>query len=109
LIFVVLYGIALARIRRKEQVVHLDLKDRILLSLALGESILILLYHILFNHLILLFVIRLAKMLEQVTICFIILDLTLKRVNLNLAFRYSCYTCLFTIFIVACYIVEQGN
>jgi len=79
---------------------ELDLKDRILLFLALGESVLILLYHILFSHPIFLFIIRIAKMLEQVTICFILLKLTLNKVNLRVAFTYSVYVSLFAIVIV---------
>jgi len=52
------------------------------LHLALGECALTLLYHILFSHLIFLFTLRLAKMLEQVTICLILVELTLKKINL---------------------------
>lgn len=64
LVFVILYGIALTRIRKYREMLELDLKDRILLFLALGESVSILLYHILFSHPIFLFIIRIAKMLE---------------------------------------------
>ena len=63
LIFVVLYALAIFRIRRKKTL-DLDVKDQILLSIALIESVFILLYHILIEHNIFLFVIRVAKMLE---------------------------------------------
>lgn len=76
LIFVIIYGLAVMRIRNRGKTLDLDLKDTLLLCLALGESVLILTYHILFDHLIFLFIIRVAKMLEQVTICFILLELT---------------------------------
>jgi hypothetical protein len=79
---VFVYGLAVVRVRSKRNTLDLDLKDKILLFLALAESVLILLYHILFNHLIFLFIIRVAKMLEQVTICLILLDLTLQKLNL---------------------------
>ena len=87
--------------KRQESSIDLDLRDQILLYLAFGESALILVYHILFNHLIFLFIIRLAKMLEQATICLILVDLTLKRVNLKLAVTYSAYSCLLAALIVS--------
>ena len=79
-----MFSVAIKRMRKRQELsIDLDLRDRILLNLALGESVLIMIYHILFNHLIFLFIIRLAKMLEQVTICLILVDLTVKKVNLR--------------------------
>jgi hypothetical protein len=49
-----------------------------LLSIALAESFFALLYHIFFEHYILLFIIRVVKMLEQVTICLILVEITRK-------------------------------
>ena len=79
-----MFSVAIKRMRKRQELsIDLDLRDRILLNLALGESVLIMIYHILFNHLIFLFIIRLTKMLEQVTICLILVDLTVKKVNLR--------------------------
>jgi hypothetical protein len=77
--------------------------------LALAESALILLYHIFFSHLIFLFIIRLAKMLEQVTICFILIELTLKRVNFMIPFRLSLYLFLACLVIVIAILLEEGS
>ena len=85
------------------------MKDKILMSLALGESALILLYHILFNHLIFLFIIRVAKMLEQVTIWFILMELTLHKVNLRLAFTYSLVASMAAIAVVTIVLFLEGT
>jgi hypothetical protein len=77
--------------------------------LALAECSLILLYHIFYNHLIFLFAIRLAKMLEQVTICFILIELTLKKVNFMVAFRLTLYLCLGCLAIVLGILLEEGS
>jgi len=63
LIFVFLYSQALKRIKRKNSV-DLDVRDKLLLSIALTESIFALLYHIFFEQYILLFMIRIIKILE---------------------------------------------
>jgi hypothetical protein len=109
LIFVVIFSVALKRIRRRQDIFELDFKDRLLLYVGLGESALVLLYHILFNHLIFLFIIRLAKMLEQVTICFILVDLTFKKLNLRLAFTYTVYSCLLATLIVSLILFQEGS
>lgn len=100
LIFVIIYFNALMRVRKRQDTLDLDLKDRILLKIALGESFLILIYHILFSHLIFLFIIRLAKMLEQVTICIILVELTTKKLNLIATFKFALYSCFLCIAIV---------
>jgi hypothetical protein len=68
-----------------------------------------LIYHIFFNHLIFLFVIRLAKMIEQVTICFILIELTLKKVNFMVPFRLTLYVCLGCLVIVIGILLEEGS
>lgn len=95
--------------RKRSETFDLDLKDRLLLQLALAECSLTLIYHIFFNHLIFLFVIRLAKMIEQVTICFILIELTLKKVNFMVPFRLSLYVCLGCLVIVIGILLEEGS
>lgn len=85
------------------------MKDHLLMSLALAESVLILIYHIFFNSLIFLFTIRVAKMLEQVTICFILLELTYKKINLRNAFISSLLICLSAIVIVSMIMIYDGT
>ena len=48
-------------------------------------------------------------MLEQVTICFIIVELTHKKVNLYNAFKYACVCCLVSISIVISILIYEGN
>ena len=64
LLLLIAYSIAVRRIRLKQKSLDLDIQDRLLINLGLGECLLVLLYHIMFNHLIFLFIIRVAKMLE---------------------------------------------
>ena len=73
------------------------------------ECALTLLYHIFFNHLIFLFIIRMAKMLEQVTICFILVEITLKKVNFMVPFKLSLYVCCGCLVIVIGILLEEGS
>jgi len=95
--------------KRQDFSIDLDLRDRILLNLALGESALIMIYHILFNHLIFLFIIRLAKMLEQVTICLILVDLTVKKINLKYSVTYTVYSCILATLVLSLILLEEGS
>lgn len=105
-----MFSVAIKRIRKRQDFsIDLDLRDRILLNLALGESVLIMIYHILFNHLIFLFIIRLAKMLEQVTICLILVDLTVKKINLKLSVTYTVYSCILAILVLSLILLEKSS
>ena len=99
LIFVILYGIAVERMRRKKTL-DFDIKDKILLCIALTESSLILLYHIFYYELIFLFILRIAKMNEQITVCFILVELTTKAINQLKAFVFTIMILLLSILIV---------
>lgn len=105
-----MFSVAIKRIRKRQDFsIDLDLRDRILLNLALGESVLIMIYHILFNHLIFLFIIRLAKMLEQVTICLILVDLTVKKINLKLSVTYTVYSCILATLVLSLILLEKSS
>ena len=108
LVFVILFAIAVIRVKRKKTL-DLDLKDQILLSLAFSETILILVYHIFYTHLILLFLIRTAKMLEQVTICLILVELTVKILNLLKAFLISVGVSALAVLIVLVILLFERN
>jgi hypothetical protein len=99
LIFVALYSQAIRRIKRKNSV-DLDVRDKLLLSIALTESIFALLYHIFFEQYILLFIIRIVKMLEQVTICFILVELTMQQLPLMKVFWVTLTGCILAIIIM---------
>jgi hypothetical protein len=86
---VILLSRGLWRVNRHKETFPLDLRDRLLLYMALTESVLTVVYHILFNHLIFLFVLRVAKTLEQVTLSLIMLELTLKKENFNLRSAFT--------------------
>jgi hypothetical protein len=105
-----MFSVAIKKIRKRQDFsIDLDLRDRILLTLALGESVLIMIYHILFNHLIFLFIIRLAKMLEQVTICLILVDLTVKKINLKLSVTYTVYSCILATLVLSLILLEKSS
>lgn len=105
-----MFSVAIKKIRKRQDFsIDLDLRDRILLNLALGESVLIMIYHILFNHLIFLFIIRLAKMLEQVTICLILVDLTVKKINLKLSVTYAVSSCILATLVLSLILLEKGS
>lgn len=105
-----MFSVAIKKIRKRQDFsIDLDLRDRILLNLALGESVLIMIYHILFNHLIFLFIIRLAKMLEQVTICLILVDLTVKKINLKLSVTYTVYSCILATLVLSLILLEKSS
>ena len=105
-----MFSVAIKRIRKRQDFsIDLDLRDRILLNLALGESVLIMIYHILFNHLIFFFIIRLAKMLEQVTICLILVDLTVKKINLKLSVTYTVYSCILATLVLSLILLEKSS
>lgn len=111
LALVILYSTAVYRIQKRKKTFPLDLRDHLLLSLALAESALTLIYHILFDHLIFLFIIRVAKILEQVTICLILIELTLKKqtINLRTAFTYALVVCLLSTGIVSIVVIFEGT
>lgn len=108
LIFVVLYGHACIRINRK-RTVDLDVRDKMLLSIALTESIFALLYHIFFEQYILLFIIRVIKMLEQVTICFILIEMTTKSIKLMRTFWFTLAGCVIAIFVMIFMVVYMKS
>ena len=107
LIFVILYLIALIRIQQKKASLEFDVRDKILLSIVLGESFFILLYHIFFVHYILLFVMRVIKILEQVTIFFILIEVTTKNFNSVKAFRVALVLCALTIATMVTFIIIE--
>jgi hypothetical protein len=108
LLFVILYGQAVVRMRRKKTL-DFDFKDRILLWVALIESCWALIFHILFTHNVLLFILILSKMLEQVTICFILIELTFRAININRMFMISALICGISVFIVITAIFIRGS
>ena len=107
LVFVVLYAIALIRIQQKKASLELDIRDKILLSIVLGESIFILLYHIFFVHYILLYVMRVIKILEQVTIFFILIEITTKNFNSVKAFWVAFGLCVLSIAAMVIFIIIE--
>ncbi|CDW74644.1 UNKNOWN [Stylonychia lemnae] len=108
LIFVALYSQAIKRIKKKNSV-DLDVRDKLLLSIALTESIFALLYHIFFEQYILLFIIRIVKMLEQVTICFILVELTLQNLPLMKSFWITLGSCVLAIIVMIAVVIYKNT
>jgi hypothetical protein len=96
LLFVILFAQAVVRISRKKTV-QLDIRDKILLNIALFESIFAFFYHIFSEHYIILFVIRVIKVLEQVTICLILVELNIKTLNLLKVFWLTLGLCIIAV------------
>lgn len=107
-IFVILYLIAVWRVKKQKRL-DLDVKDKILLYITLGESVFILFRFIFYDEFIFLFVVRIAKMLEQVTICFILMELTIKNWSLERAFNYSLIGCGIAVVLVLFVLIYEGN
>jgi hypothetical protein len=108
LVFMILYAIAVNRMRRKKTL-EIDVKDQILLCLALSEAVIILVYHIFMTHLIFLFLLRVGKMLEQVTITLILVELSVKGLNLKRAFLLSVLGCIIAIAVVIVLLLIEGS
>ncbi len=85
ILFTVLYSFALWRVNRRKSY-ELDVRDKILLSIALTQSIFILLYFLFFNMYFLRFVMRMVNAIEQVTICYILFESITKKMNLMRTF-----------------------
>ncbi len=85
------------------------MRDKILLSIALSESIFILLYHIFFVHYIFLYVIRVIKVLEQLTIFFILIEISTKVINSVKSFWVCLSFCFLSIAAVIVVIIIDGN
>jgi hypothetical protein len=60
--FIIVYGIAAIKVRTNKNF-SLDKEDRLLLSLALGQTIAILLYHVFYEHYVFLFIYRISTIL----------------------------------------------
>lgn len=73
------------------------------------ESFLIMVFHLFIGHSIMLFILRSVKMLEQVTICFILVELSTKIINLKRAFAFSVIGCAIAIAIVVVIRLIVGN
>jgi hypothetical protein len=92
-VFMILYSIAIHRINSKQKKgIFLDTRDKLLLSIALTESVSILVCFMLYVHCIFPFVLRMVTILEQVTILYILAELSDRNVRLMKAFWASAIT-----------------
>lgn len=86
-IFMVMYSTAVHRINSKQKRgTFLDTRDKLLLSTALAEAAAVVSFHIFYVHCILHFYLRVVTIIQQVTILFILAELTDKAVSLMKAF-----------------------
>lgn len=88
---------------------YLDIRDKLLLRIALAQSVLVLLSHIFFTHYYLLFIQRIVTMLQEVTICLILAELTLKHLNLMRAFYWAVAGCIFTSGVLIIIVIATGH
>lgn len=108
LLFVVIFGAAVFRIKRNKTV-YLDIRDKLLLRIALAQSVIVLLAHIFFTHYYLLFIQRIVTMLQEVTICLILAELTLKHLKLMRAFYWAVAGCIFTSGVLMIIVITTGH
>lgn len=108
ILFTILYSFAIWRVNRRKAY-ELDVRDKILLSIALTESIFILLYYIFFNIYFLRFVMIIIKGIEQVTICYILFESITKKMNLMRTLWITVAAAALIIIAMLGYIIYNGS
>ena len=108
ILFVILYSVAIWRVNRHKSY-ELDVRDKILLSIALTESLFVLCYHIFFNIYFIRFVMRIVKALEQVTICYILFESSTKQLNMMRTFWITVAAGVLVVLAMLGYIFYEGS